>query len=97
MIISNKYVTIEFHNPPKSISKFLEQLESKLEKFRTYFDLKEIFAEVSFLSPLEIKEVNNQFRNKDNPTNVLAFPSDQPKKIIDKCHGEVLILSLIHI
>ena len=97
MIISNKYVTIEFHNAPKSISKFLEQLESKLEKFRTYFDLKEIFAEVSFLSPLEIKEVNNQFRNKDNPTNVLAFPSDQPKKIIDKCHGEVLILSLIHI
>ena len=95
MIISNKYVTIEFHNPPKSISKFLEQLESKLEKFRTYFDLKEIFAEVSFLSPREIKDVNKQFRDKDNPTNVLAFPSEQPTKVINKCHGEVLICAEI--
>ena len=95
MIISNKYVTIEFHNTPKSISKFLGQFESKLEKFRTFFHIEEIFAEVSFLTQLEIKDVNKQFRDKDKPTNVLAFPSEQPKKIINKCHGEVLICTEI--
>lgn len=91
MIISNKHITIEFHNTPKSVSKFLGEFESKLEKFRTYFDIKEIFTEVSFLSPQEIKDVNEQFRDKKNPTNVLAFPSESPNKITDKCYGEVLI------
>ena len=93
MIISNKYVTIEFHNTPKSISKFLEQLESKLEKFRTYFDLKEILLLV--FCHLEIKMLINNLGIKTTLLMFLLFHQSQPKRLLDKCHGEVLICAEI--
>lgn len=43
----------------------------------------------------EIKNLNNQYRNKNKPTNVLSFPFDLPKDIIESLEhpfiGDIII------
>ena len=91
MIISSDSVTIEVHNYPKQLSSVKDSLEDIVIKFKNYFEIKEIFSEISFISKEEIKEINKKFRNKDKATNVLTFPSQEIKRMTNNCHGEILV------
>lgn len=54
---------------------------------------KEAELTVRFVNPEEITYLNNTYRKKDKPTNVLAFPSELPLEIQLECPllGDVII------
>ena len=72
MIISSDSVTIELHNYPKQLSFVKDSLEDIVIKFKNYFDIKEIFSEISFISKEQIKEINKKFLFK-LPLSVLTL------------------------
>lgn len=43
----------------------------------------------------EIQQLNNRYRGKDKPTNVLSFPSDIPKEIDESILGDVVICTAV--
>ena len=57
----------------KYISKILNAYEYVLDYLK--IECKDLEVNVSFVSDVEIKELNSKFRNKDASTDVLSFPN----------------------
>ncbi|SMN12216.1 Metal-dependent hydrolase YbeY, involved in rRNA and/or ribosome maturation and assembly [uncultured Candidatus Thioglobus sp.] len=56
-------------------------------------DLKQGESEllIRIVDKAEIQDLNNQYRHKNKPTNVLSFPSDLPEEIGEAILGDVII------
>ena len=75
---------IEINN--KTRSKIdLELVKKTAEKFLKYYKLKKKEVSIAFVGDTTIKELNKQYRDQDNITDVLAFCGE------DDCLGEIVI------
>lgn len=48
---------------------------------------------IRFVSEEESAELNNQYRNKQNPTNILSFPFEMPEEVELNLLGDLIICS----
>jgi probable rRNA maturation factor len=46
---------------------------------------------VQFVSPAQSRRLNNRYRGKDKPTNVLSFPSTAPANLLPRPLGDIVI------
>ena len=78
---SDIYITGNLEGLPCSesnISRWIQSLLSTEESLEKLISKKVI--NFSFVSKIEIQELNRRFSNKDKPTNVLSFPSPLASK-----------------
>ena len=50
---------------------------------------------IRIVDQVEIQDLNNTYRHKNQPTNVLSFPSDLPVEIDEKILGDVIICTQV--
>lgn len=64
-------------------------VEKTINKTRwTNFFKKDVFVSVGFISEQEIQKINNQYRNKDYPTDVLSFANFDSADDLEKSKEE---------
>lgn len=73
---------------------FDEKIEEVIEYLLGKFDKKSEIALV-LVSKQEIQSYNKDYRNKDNPTNVLSFPSGVPIEIADILGDIIICLEVV--
>lgn len=69
---------------------FLSPIKSYLSKKNNFVELS-----ISLVSDSQIKKINNQFRNKNKATDVLSFPSIDPKILKTKKPSRIFIGDII--
>jgi probable rRNA maturation factor len=68
-----------------------QNLKDTLQKVITDLDKGESELLIRIVDKLEIQNLNKTYRNKDQTTNVLSFPSDLPIEIDESILGDVVI------
>jgi probable rRNA maturation factor len=68
-----------------------QNLLNTLQKVIADFDKGESELLVRLVDKNEIQTLNKTYRHKNQPTNVLSFPSDLPKEITESILGDVII------
>jgi len=58
----------------KKIGLAKKEIKVLIDNTLKIFDITNSLTEISFVSKLEIQEINKQYRNIDKPTDVLSFP-----------------------
>lgn len=65
----------------------VSQIRQIVEKFLVYFHQEKAEVSVALVDNPEIRELNKAYRGKDQPTDVLSFPAEEPDNFL----GEVII------
>ncbi|MCS5586418.1 MAG: rRNA maturation RNase YbeY [Gammaproteobacteria bacterium] len=68
-----------------------QNLKDTLQQVITDLDKGESELLIRVVSEAEIQDLNKKYRDKDQPTNVLSFPSDLPVEIDELILGDVVI------
>jgi len=68
-----------------------EKLKLTCQQFIQEFDIGDSELVVRLVSPVEIQDLNKEYRLKNQVTNVLSFSSDIPKEIGESILGDVVI------
>jgi len=55
-----------------------------------YLEIVDTSVNVNIVSNNEIQEVNNQYRNKNKPTNIISFPFEKPEGLPDDIMNDFL-------
>ena len=69
----------------------VDRLKDVAERFMDDFGVSESELLVRLVSAVEIQVLNNEYRGKNQPTNVLAFPSEIPVEVDEAILGDVVI------
>ena len=77
VVVNNKSWHIKIKNPKKYFNKKLKKI-SKIVKF---FKGKNVTFTILLTNSLNIKKLNNKFRKRNRPTDVLSFPSFSLKSL----------------
>lgn len=95
MIISSKDYKIVFFKEPEYVIKHAQKIENIINKFLGFFYISKLEVDISFCTETEIIKLNEEFRGKNSPTNVLSFPDKEQKNISNECVGELMICQKI--
>jgi len=68
-----------------------ESLSKNVGQLMDEFDVGASELLIRIVSPVEIQVLNNEYRSKNQVTNVLAFPGKIPEEIEEKILGDVVI------
>jgi probable rRNA maturation factor len=68
-----------------------QNLKDTLQQVITDLDKGESELLIRVVGEAEIQDLNKKYRDKDQPTNVLSFPSDLPVEIDELILGDVII------
>jgi len=68
-----------------------ESIINSAQKLMDEFDVGDSELLVRIVSTTEIQVLNNEYRGKNQPTNVLAFPGEIPPEVEEKILGDVVI------
>ena len=68
-----------------------EKLKLTCQQFMQEFDVGDSELVLRLVSPIEIQTLNNEYRSKNQVTNVLSFSSDIPIEIGEAILGDVVI------
>ena len=66
-------------------------LINNAQQFMDEFDVGDSELLIRIVSPVEIQVLNNQYRSKNQVTNVLAFLGEIPEEVEEKILGDVVI------
>lgn len=66
-------------------------LINNTQKLMDEFNVGDSELLIRIVSPVEIQVLNNEYRSKNQPTNVLAFPGEIPPEVEEKILGDVVI------
>ena len=69
----------------------VDRLKDVAERFMDDFGVSESELLVRLVSSIEIQVLNNEYRGKNQPTNVLSFPSEIPAEVDEVILGDVVI------
>ncbi len=69
----------------------VEELEKSLEKMLDYLGLDNVEVSVLLVDNEEIKKLNEEWRKKDKPTDVLSFPINEETPYGCKILGDIVI------
>jgi probable rRNA maturation factor len=82
---------VVIQNPINDVSINEINLKDTLQQVITDLDKGESELLIRIVDKLEIQNLNKIYRNKDQTTNVLSFPSDLPIEIDESTLGDVVI------
>ncbi|HAD99863.1 MAG TPA: rRNA maturation RNase YbeY [Gammaproteobacteria bacterium] len=82
---------VVIQNPINDVSINEINLKDTLQQVITDLDKGESELLIRIVDKLEIQNLNKIYRNKDQTTNVLSFPSDLPIEIDESILGDVVI------
>jgi len=82
---------VVIQNPINDVSINEINLKDTLQQVITDLDKGESELLIRIVDKLEIQNLNKTYRNKDQTTNVLSFPSDLPIEIDESILGDVVI------
>jgi probable rRNA maturation factor len=68
-----------------------ESLSKNVGQLMDEFDVGASELLIRIVSPVEIQVLNNEYRSKNQVTNVLAFPGEIPEEVEEKILGDVVI------
>ena len=67
-----------------------QKLQQCFSLVSEYLKISDTSVNVNIVSNSEIQEVNNQYRNKDKPTNIISFPFEKPEGLPDDVMNDFL-------
>jgi len=68
-----------------------DSLINSVQQLMDEFDVGDSELLIRVVSTTEIQVLNNEYRGKNQPTNVLAFPGEIPEEVEEKILGDVVI------
>ena len=87
MAKNNVFITEEYVDEDVDV----EKLEKILQEMLDYLKLKNVEVSVLLVDNKEIKKLNEEWRGKDKPTDVLSFPINEEAPYGCKLLGDIVI------
>ncbi len=87
MAKNNVFITEEYVDEDVDV----EKLEKILQEMLDYLKLKNVEVSVLLVDNKEIKKLNEEWRGKDKPTDVLSFPINEETPYGCKLLGDIVI------
>ena len=87
MAKNNVFITEEYVDEDVDV----EKLEKILQEMLDYLKLKNVEVSVLLVDNEEIKKLNEEWRGKDKPTDVLSFPINEETPYGCKLLGDIVI------
>jgi len=86
---------VVIQNSINDVSVNEQKLKDTLQQVITDLDKGESELLIRVVDEAEIQDLNKRYRDKDQPTNVLSFPSDLPIEIDESILGDVVICTSV--
>lgn len=86
---------VVIQNSINDVSVNEQKLKDTLQQVITDLDKGESELLIRVVSEVEIQDLNKKYRDKDQSTNVLSFPSDLPVEIDESILGDVVICTSV--
>lgn len=74
-----------------------DKVKKLAQNFLSNFQIESYQLGIHLITPEEIKRINQSYRNKNEETNVLSFPIDEPLKDSEKLEEQHIILGDIFV
>jgi len=82
---------VVIQNPINDVSVNEQNLKDTLQQVMTDLGKGKSELLIRIVGKVEIQNLNKTYRDKDQPTNVLSFPSDLPIEIDEMILGDIVI------
>jgi len=86
---------VVIQNPINDVSVNEQNLKDALQQVMTDLGKGKSELLIRIVGKVEIQNLNKTYRDKDQPTNVLSFPSDLPIEIDEMILGDVVICTSV--
>ena len=86
---------VVIQNPINDVSVNEQNLKDALQQVMTDLGKGKSELLIRIVGKVEIQNLNKTYRDKDQPTNVLSFPSDLPIEIDEMILGDIVICTSI--
>jgi Predicted metal-dependent hydrolase len=86
---------VVIQNPINDVSVNEKNLKDALQQVMTDLGKGKSELLIRIVGKVEIQNLNKTYRDKDQPTNVLSFPSDLPIEIDEMILGDIVICTSI--
>jgi probable rRNA maturation factor len=86
---------VVIQNPINDVSVNEQNLKDTLQQVMTDLGKGKSELLIRIVGKVEIQNLNKTYRDKDQPTNVLSFPSDLPIEIDEMILGDIVICTSI--
>ncbi len=93
--ILKKTIMVVIQNSINDVAVNEQNLKDTLQQVITDLDKGESELLIRVVDKTEIQNLNRTYRDKDQPTNVLSFPSDLPIEIDEAILGDVVICTSV--
>jgi len=86
---------VVIQNPINDVSVNEQNLKDTLQQVMTDLGKGKSELLIRIVGKVEIQNLNKTYRDKDQPTNVLSFPSDLPIEIDEMILGDIVICTSV--
>ncbi|MBT5286619.1 MAG: rRNA maturation RNase YbeY [Candidatus Thioglobus sp.] len=86
---------VVIQNPINDVSVNEQNLKDALQQVMTDLGKGKSELLIRIVGKVEIQNLNKTYRDKDQPTNVLSFPSDLPIEIDEMILGDIVICTSV--